>query len=63
MKTFSSVERYFSVVSDGGFSVGALYASRDKAERIAAALTREWQGARSFTVRHETVETFTAFQA
>lgn len=63
MKTFTSVSTYFSVAPVGGCSMGPLYVSRDKAEAKAAQLTREWNGERTFTVKTETLETFTAHEA
>tara|TARA_B100000925_G_scaffold67690_1_gene46492 strand:+ start:460 stop:651 length:192 start_codon:yes stop_codon:yes gene_type:complete len=62
MKTFTSVQTYFSVAPVGGCSMGALYVSRDKAEAKAALLNREWNGERTFTVKTETIETFTAHE-
>lgn len=63
MKTFTSVSTYFTVAPVGGCSMGPLYVSREKAQAKAAQLNREWQGARTFTVKTETIESFTAHEA
>lgn len=63
MKTFTSISTYFSVAPVGGCSMGPLYVSREKAEAKAAQLTREWNSERTFTVKTEIIDSFTAHEA
>jgi len=61
MITFTSQSVYYQVTSNG-IGLGALYVTRERAQRAATSLTREWKGTRSFGVTKLKIETWTAHE-
>lgn len=62
MKTFTSTTRYFAAASND-ITLGKWFVDESKAQAHVDALNREWNGARTFTLKSWEQETFTAHQA
>lgn len=62
MKTFTSITRYYAAASND-IALGSWYVDEAKAQAKVDALNREWNGARTFTLKTWIQESFTAHQA
>ena len=62
MKTFSTTTRYFAAASND-ITLGSWYVDEAKAQAMVDSLNREWNGARTFTLKTWIQESFTAHQA
>ena len=62
MIAFTSATRYFAAASND-ITLGKWFVDESKAQAHVDALNREWNGARTFTLKTWVADTFTAHQA